>query len=69
MNLKFSIIIPVYNAELYLSEALNSIFNQIYKNFEIICINDGSTDQSSDLLNDYASKHVNLLNLFGLKVA
>jgi len=60
MNLKFSIIIPVYNAELYLSEALNSIFNQIYKNFEIICINDGSTDQSSDLLNDYASKHENL---------
>lgn len=41
-NVELSIIIPVYNAEKYLKECINSILNQTYKDFEVICINDCS---------------------------
>lgn len=54
-NIKISIIIPVYNVEKYLSECLDSIINQTLKDIEIICINDGSTDNSLSILKDYAS--------------
>lgn len=43
---KFSIIVPVYNASLYLAECIESIINQTYKEYELILINDGSTDDS-----------------------
>jgi glycosyltransferase involved in cell wall biosynthesis len=48
-----SIIIPFYNVELYLLECLNSILNQSYKNYEIIMINDGSTDSSLSIANNF----------------
>ena len=51
---KISVIIPVYNTEKYLKECLDSIINQTLKDIEIICINDGSTDKSLDILNSYA---------------
>lgn len=51
-----SIIIPVYNTERYLRECLDSIINQSFQDFEVICINDGSTDRSSDILNEYSKK-------------
>ena len=54
-NPKVSVIVPIYNVERYLSQCLNSIINQTYKNIEIICINDGSTDNSFEILNSYAS--------------
>lgn len=47
--MKFSIIIPVYNCERYLKRCINSIINQTYKDFELILINDGSTDKSSEI--------------------
>ena len=53
-NTKISIIVPVYNTEKYLSKCLNSLINQTHKNLEIICINDGSTDSSYDVLTRYA---------------
>lgn len=53
---KFSIIIPVYNIEEYLKECLESIINQSFKDFEVICINDGSTDNSLEILQKYAEK-------------
>ena len=53
---KVSVIIPVYNVEKYLKKCLDSIINQTLKDIEIICINDGSTDSSLDILNDYAKK-------------
>lgn len=53
MNL-ISIIIPIYNAEKYLDNCLNSLLNQTYKNIEIVCVNDGSTDNSINILNKYA---------------
>ena len=43
---KVSVIIPVYNTEKYLRECLDSVINQSLKDIEIICINDGSTDNS-----------------------
>ena len=51
---KFSIIIPVYNIEEYLKECLESIINQSFKDFEVICVNDGSTDNSLEILQKYA---------------
>ena len=51
---KFSIIIPVYNVEKYLVECLESIVNQSFKDFEVICVNDGSTDNSLEILQKYA---------------
>lgn len=53
---KISIIIPVYNAEKYLSKCIDSILLQTYENLEIICINDGSVDNSLKILNDYQQK-------------
>ncbi len=51
-----SIIVPVYNVETYLPECLNSLVNQTYSNIEIICVNDGSTDNSLEVLQKYAQK-------------
>ena len=50
-----SIIVPVYNTEKYLPRCLNSLIAQTYKNIEIICINDGSTDNSQKILAAFAS--------------
>lgn len=51
-----SIIVPVYNAERYLSEAIESVLNQTYTNFELILINDRSTDNSQEICGKYAEK-------------
>lgn len=51
-----SVIIPVYNVEKYLPKCLDSVVGQTYKNLEIICINDGSPDNSSAILESYAEK-------------
>ena len=48
-----SIIVPVYNVESYLSQCLDSLINQTYHDLEIICVNDGSTDGSLKILNQY----------------
>ena len=52
----FSLIIPVYNAEPYLAECLDSCVNQTFKDLEIICINDCSTDSSGKILEKYAEQ-------------
>ena len=51
---EISVIIPVYNVEKYLKECLNSISNQSFRDLEIICVNDGSTDNSLDILKNHA---------------
>ncbi len=53
---KVSVIIPVYNVEQYLEECLDSVLNQTYCDYEIIAVNDGSTDGSASILSDYAKK-------------
>lgn len=51
-----SVIIPCYNVEKYLKQCLDSVVNQTLKDIEIICINDGSTDKSLQILTEYAEK-------------
>ncbi len=51
-----SVIIPAYNAKDYLRECLDSVCNQSYSNLEIICINDGSTDNTQQIMQDYAQQ-------------
>ena len=54
---KISIIIPVYNVGEYLDECLSSVVNQNYKNYEVIVVNDGSTDNSLEIAKKYEKKH------------
>lgn len=54
MNTMISVIIPVYNSEKYLCQCLDSVINQTWENLQIICVDDGSSDKSRDILNKYA---------------
>lgn len=56
MAVKISVIIPVYNMEQYLRQCLESVQQQTLKEIEIICINDGSTDESQQILESFATK-------------
>lgn len=56
-NPKVSVIIPIYNAEEYLSQCLNSVIHQTLTDIEIICVDDGSTDSSAEILQKYAAKN------------
>lgn len=58
-----SIIIPVYNVDKYLDECLNSILNQTYKNLQLIIIDDGSTDNSTKIIEIYEKKFSNMIFL------
>ena len=55
-NIKFSILVPVYNKEKYLKRCLDSLINQTYKNIEIIVVNDGSNDNSEKIILDYKNR-------------
>lgn len=78
---KITVLVAVYNAEKYLRECLESLINQTLEDIEIICINDGSTDKSQDILESYAEKDSRIKLLiqenqgapsarnFGLKIA
>ena len=54
--MKVSVIVPVYNSEKYLKRCLDSIIAQTYNNLEIIIVNDGSTDNSTDIIREYKKK-------------
>lgn len=54
--MKFSIIVPVYNVEQFLSKCLDSVINQQFSDYEIVAVNDGSTDSSQKILEEYARK-------------
>ncbi len=56
MNLKVSVVIPVYNVEEYLKKCLNSVINQTLSEIEVICVDDGSTDHSLQILEEYAER-------------
>lgn len=58
----FSIIVPIYNCENYLKKNIESILNQSYKHFELILINDGSTDNSLDIINSFTDKRIVVIN-------
>ena len=54
---KISVIIPVFNAEKYLVECLNSLINQTLEDWEALCVNDGSTDKSANILTKFSEKN------------
>lgn len=56
MALAFSVIIPVYNVEAFLGDCLDSLIAQTFTNWEAVCVNDGSTDNSSSILSAYATR-------------
>lgn len=62
--LKFSIIIPVYNTREYLDKCLSSVFNQSFSDYEVIVVNDGSTDDSEKIVDVHRMKHDNLKYFF-----
>jgi glycosyltransferase involved in cell wall biosynthesis len=56
LNNKVSIVIPVYNSEKFLENSIKSLLNQTYQDIEIICVNDGSTDSSFEILKKFANR-------------
>lgn len=54
--IKISVIVPIYNAEKYLHRCIDSILSQSFKDFEVLLIDDGSTDNSGKICNNYAAK-------------
>lgn len=58
----FSIIIPLYNKEDYIKNTLNCVINQNYQNFEIIIVNDGSTDRSINIVNQFKDSRIVIIN-------
>ncbi|MEL4306297.1 glycosyltransferase family 2 protein [Methanococcoides sp. LMO-2] len=61
-DFKVSVIMPVYNAEKYLKDAIESILNQSFKNFELLIINDGSNDKSKAIIESHNDSRIRLLN-------
>ena len=59
-NLKYSVIIPVYNVEKYIDRCLKSILSQNYDDLEIIVIDNGSTDRSGSICDSYANEYANI---------
>ncbi len=62
-NPLISIVTPVFNAEKTLSKTIDSVLNQTYRNWELILINDGSTDHSDDIIREYAGKYENIKSI------
>lgn len=60
---RLSIIVPVFNAASFLAQCLDSLLNQDVSGFEIVCVDDGSTDASSAILQAYAASHPGIFNL------
>ena len=60
---KVSIIIPCYNQEKYVAEAINSALRQTFKDIEIVCVNDGSTDNSVEIIKSFENKYKNFIFL------
>lgn len=63
----FSVLVPVYNQEKYLPECIESVLNQTFKDFELILIDDGSTDSSGILCDQYAQEHPRLITVIHQK--
>ena len=60
MSIKVSVVVTVYDTEKYLERCFNSIINQTCRDIEIIIINDGSPDNSVEIINEYAKKNSNI---------
>lgn len=63
---KVSVILPIYNVSRYLRQCLNSVTQQTLKELEIICVNDGSTDDSLEIVREYAAKDTRIVVITGV---
>ena len=59
----FSIVIPFYNAQEYIGECIDTLLSQTFRDFELICVNDGSTDNSEKVIRDRMSENSNVILL------
>lgn len=59
---KISVLMPAYNTETYIKEAIESVLNQIFRDFEFIIINDGSTDSTKEIIESYKDPRIKLIN-------
>ena len=57
-NPKISVLMSVYNGEKFISQSINSILNQTYKNFEFLIVNDGSTDNSEKIIKSFSDSRI-----------
>lgn len=57
MQTRFSVIVPIYNKEKYIKECIDSVLNQSFTDYELILVDDGSTDNSKQIIDDYANKN------------
>ena len=64
MTYKISVIVPAYNEEKYLNNALNSLIEQTYAGFEVIIINDGSTDETQKIIDKYCKNYSNFRGIY-----
>ena len=62
MDIKFSVILPAYNVENYLEQAVDSVLNQNYKNWELIIVNDGSTDQTLKKAKSFKNNNIKVFS-------
>lgn len=60
--IKFSVIVPLYNCEKYIKECIDSILGQQYTNFELVVVNDGSTDNSREIVQTYADERIRIID-------
>ena len=59
---KISVILPVYNSQKFIKKAIESVLDQTFSDFELIIVNDGSTDSTLDIIRDFKDKRIRLLN-------
>ena len=64
VTMKISVIVPVYNVEKYIDKCLDNLVNQTLKDIEIIVVNDGSPDNSQDIINSYQKKYPRMIKSF-----
>jgi glycosyltransferase involved in cell wall biosynthesis len=71
MDVKITVLMPVYNTEKYIGEAVRSVLNQTFKEFELLIINDGSTDTSMDIINNFRDPRIVVVDQpnYGIAVA
>ena len=62
VNPLVTVLLPVYNGEKYIRESIQSVLNQTFINFELLIINDGSTDKTVEIINSFKDKRINLLH-------